>query len=222
MSFGSRLTIASLVVALLTAACGARPPLLDDQLLQDTSILSDEGCVAPCWQDITPGETSWEAALDTLNSLPMVSQVEAQAVRRGEAAQFATFSTEDGAPCCELFSEDGETVDRMLLRYAPVMELGALINRYGEPAYIGAAPYTNDSAVGTLIFPEHGMVVAFYLNGIQSGVVSEETVILGTYLSTMASVETVIATSQLYEWDGYQPYAAYAENPYDLQPDAQP
>lgn len=220
MPFGFRPVIVSLFVVLLAVACTARPPLLDDQLLQDTTILSDDECGAPCWHGITPGETTWAMALDTLGDLPNVLQVEVSTVRRGAGARFATFSSGQGAPCCELFSDDGQIVDRMLLRYAPTMRLGELIDRYGEPAYIGAAPYTNETAVGTLIFPEQGMVVAFYLDGLEAGAVSEETIILGTYLSTTASVETVIANSQLYVWDGYKPYADYAENPYDLQPNA--
>src|SRR5690606_32282156 len=49
-----------IALVLLFAACAPPPPLRDDTLLQDTSLITENTeCAPPCWRGITPGVTAW-------------------------------------------------------------------------------------------------------------------------------------------------------------------
>jgi len=206
-----------MMVSLVISGCVA-PPLLNDQLLQDTSLVEGNPCEAPCWQGITPGETTWDDAITIIEGLSSVEEVRMAEGGREDAGRLATFMPADGTTCCEVYSEDGETVSRLLLRVAPEMTLGQLVEQYGEPTYVYADPYANEEAVGTLIYTEIPMVIAFHLDGVETGVVDEESQVIGVFLSLPDAVDSVVSVSRLYEWDGFQQYAAYAENPPDLIP----
>jgi len=57
-----------LFAAAALSACAGEVNLLDETKLQDTSLLSGEPCEAPCWNGITPGETSYTDAWLLLES----------------------------------------------------------------------------------------------------------------------------------------------------------
>src|SRR5690349_21843075 len=43
-----------------------------NEALLDRGLISGEPCGAPCWQNITPGETAYDDALTILNTIPKV------------------------------------------------------------------------------------------------------------------------------------------------------
>ncbi|MFN7209324.1 MAG: hypothetical protein ACK4P1_02895, partial [Aggregatilineales bacterium] len=62
------LPAALIFTALLLAGCGAPPPLVSDQYLNDNSLVTGDPCGAPCFQDITVGKTTFADALTLIRN----------------------------------------------------------------------------------------------------------------------------------------------------------
>jgi hypothetical protein len=60
---------------LIVAACGPEQQLLNDSYLHDMSLKTGEPCEAPCWNNITPGETNWNDALAVIEDDPAWEQI---------------------------------------------------------------------------------------------------------------------------------------------------
>mgnify|MGYP005854966431 CR=1 FL=1 len=97
--------------------------LLDDSLLRDDSFVSDEPCAPPCWRGIIPDETIWN---DALNIIRNDSQFDSIQVRTDESAKQigAAWAQKDGVNCCQMFSQDGETVTFIVAQTTPDILFG--------------------------------------------------------------------------------------------------
>ncbi|MBZ0297962.1 MAG: hypothetical protein K8L99_35745, partial [Anaerolineae bacterium] len=138
---------------LLVAACAPPPNLRDDTLLQDTSLITGEPCAAPCFRGITPGETSWRDAITILEDNPDFTNVQTQADEESDAIQ-AAWQEGDNQTCCQMASEDGETVSLVFLRTAPLMNMGELIDAFGDPTYLIGSEFTDDQAIMSVVYPD--------------------------------------------------------------------
>src|SRR5690606_35143298 len=118
-----RVLLVLLVAMVVVAACAAPPELRNPSFLKDSSLVDNEPCEAPCWRGITPGVTTCRDALATLEDDPTLSDIKTETNEEtGEIA--ATFQRSEGAPCCLVYTSDGDHVDQMLLQLAPDNTLG--------------------------------------------------------------------------------------------------
>ena len=206
-----------IALVLLFAACSPPPPLRDDKLLQDTSLLTnDPDCSAPCWRGITPGKTPWSEALTKLQDDKTLENVTTQSDDKSKAI-VAEFQQKGGTSCCQMFSEDGEKVNVLFLRVAPTVKLGQLITAQGLPTYLVGSPYSDDQAVMNLIYPEKSLVVYAFVAG-TSGSLSESSEIVGVLYMTPADMDLLIKTSSLHSWDGYKAYQTYDSSAFEVTP----
>ncbi len=203
-----------LALVFITAACLPPPNLRNEKFLSDNSLITDEPCAAPCWRGITPGETSWSAALTILEDDATLKDPEVQTAEEGTAVG-AQWAGVDGDACCQMISEDGKTVSVVLLQLAPNNTLGDLIEARGEPVYAIGTPVTDDQAIVSLFYPEDSLIVIAFAAGAASGTLSESSEIVGSYYLTPDRMDLIIKTSSLYAWDGYQPFSAYAADAED-------
>ena len=89
-----RVLLVLLVVMVAAAACAAPPELRNPSFLNDSSLVDNEPCAAPCWREITPGETSWRDALTILEDDATLSDLKTETNEEtGEIA--ATFQRAD-------------------------------------------------------------------------------------------------------------------------------
>lgn len=206
-----------LALVFVFAACQPPPELRDPNLLQDTSLISDEPCAAPCWRGITPGQTSWSQALTIVEDDPSLSDPTTQQEEDGVAivAEFQQANTETA--CCQMYSEDGEVVDIMFLRVAPNVLLGDVIDAKGEPAYLIGSPFSDDQAVMNIIFPTVPMVLYVFVEG-TTGSLSETSEIIGVLYLKQDEMDLLLQTSELQAWEGYQSYQAYEESELEITP----
>lgn len=210
-----RLLLPGLVaLAFMTAACLPPPNLRNEKFLNDNSLVSGEPCEAPCWRGITPGETAWSDALTIIEDDAALNDPEVQTAEDGPAVG-AQWSPVDGEACCQMISEDGETVSVVLLQLAPTTTLGDMIEARGEPTYAIGTPVTDDQAIVSLFYPENSLIVIAFAAGAASGNLSESSEIVGAYYLTADRMDLIIKTSSLYAWDGYQPFSAYAADAED-------
>lgn len=207
-----------LVLVVFLAACSA-PELRDSNLLQDTSLATGDPCAAPCWRGITPGETSWRDARTILEDDPTIENLQVKTDENSNAAA-AEWQQVGGPPCCQAFTEDGQTVSILFLRTAPEVSLGDVIEAHGDPAYAIGSPFSDDQAIVNLIYPAVPMVVYAFVPGI-TGAVTADSEIIGVLYMTQRDMDLLEQTSSLHLWEGYDDYSAYRgdeDAPFDITP----
>lgn len=197
-----------LLALLVTAACSAPPPLRDDTLLHDDSLITDQPCAAPCWNNITPGETAWNDALTLLEDDTDIENVQSQQDDDSEAI-VAEFQGVGGSPCCQMFSENGRVVSLIFLRLAPEVTVGEVIDAQGEPAYAIGSEFAEDQAIINLLFPELQTVVYAFTAGVNADL-TEDSEIVGVLYMQPHDMEQLIQTSNLHAWEGFGSYQMYA------------
>ena len=210
-----RLLLPLFVVLLFLAACSPPPELRSDTYLDDTSLLSDDPCSAPCWRNIVPGETLWRDAriiVEDDNQLVDIEVVEDE----NSAQRLLGFKQRDGAVCCQLFSSsDGEIINSMLILLKPQMVLSELLDKYGDPAFAAGDDVTPDQTVVTLIYPDVPMLIHVFGEGIESGSLNENSDIIGMTYLTDVDMEAVLRDTDYYEWEGYVDLKAYLDGEFD-------
>ncbi len=206
-----------LALVFLFAACSPPPPLRDTNLLQDTSLITTtESCSLPCWRGITPGVTKWSDALTILEDDKTLESVNVQEDDKSKA-KVAQFQQKGGTSCCQMFTQDGETVSVVFLRTAPTVTVGQLVTAQGEPTYLVGSSFSDDQAIMNLIYPEKSMVIYAFVAG-ATGALSETSEIVGVLYMTPTDMDLLIKTSNLHAWDGYKTYDAYDTSAYQVTP----
>jgi hypothetical protein len=206
-----------LALVLLFAACSPPPPLRDDALLQDTSLITENpDCALPCWRGITPGVTVWGDALTILEDDTTLENVNVQEAE-DSTAKVAEFQQKGGSACCQMFTEDGEFVNVIFLRVAPTSTVGEMIEIHGDPTYLIGSQYSDDQAVMNLIFPELSTVIYAFVPGTQ-GSLTADSEIVGILLMKPEDMDLLLKTNDLHAWEGYQSYTDYESGEFEVTP----
>lgn len=200
-----------MLLVIFASACAPAPNLRNPKFLSDTSLITkDENCDAPCWRGITPGETTWKDAIVTLQDQPDLDDPQVQEIPNAAPAVGASWQQTSGEPCCQIVSEDGETVSSIFLQVAPTTTLKQLIDARGEPTYVLGTTGTDDQAIINLFYPEQSMIVFVFVAGATTGALSDTSEVIGAYYTTPDRIDLGIKLSSLYAWKGYQSFSAYA------------
>ncbi|MBC7870755.1 MAG: hypothetical protein H7Y09_07930 [Chitinophagaceae bacterium] len=201
---------------MILAACGPTPELRNENFLRDTSFLTDEPCGAPCWRGITPGETAWNDALTIIEDDATLDELKTEASDNSPIIG-AVWSQKDGDGCCQMYTEDGENVDIIILQTAPDATLGQVIEKWGEPLYAAGEPFSDDQAVFSLFYPDVPMLVYAFVAG-EAGELSDASEIIGFGYFAPDRMDLLLQASNLHTWDGYQSFADYMNSEYEVTP----
>lgn len=206
------------VLLLVAAACAPPPPLRDDAMLNDTSLITNEPCTAPCWNGITPGTTAWSDALTILEDDPNLADPTTRADEQSEAI-VAEWQRVEGGSCCQMVTLDGETVNLVFLRLSPSsLTVGDLIDEHGEPAYVVGSPYSDEEAIINLVYPDLSTVIYAFVAGATNGALSASSEVIGALYITPEDMDLLLQTSNLNAWDGYETYAYYDQSEFEITP----
>jgi hypothetical protein len=209
------ITLSSLVVS----ACSAPPVLRDDTFLKDDSLVTGEPCGAPCFRGITPGETSWRDAVNTIQDDPQFAGFRVEEFEEDSTlAKRLTWADGDAQDCCLITTLDGETVEEFFSFLAPQMQLGDVIDRYGEPQYLFGEPVSDDQAVAFLIYEDPSVMLYIFVGGAATGEISPDSEVIGMWYVTPASITGLIANNELYRWSGYGAFADLIDGNFDVTP----
>ena len=181
--------------------------LLDDNFLSDDSIITNDPCTAPCWQNITPGETSLADARTTIEQLANVTIRDRQ--------NGFTFALDNAVVCCQIAAQDATTVSTILLQVAPSNSLDKLIEAQGDPTFVAGEPFTNDEYILTLFYPELNALVYTVVDG-ENGQLSDETPIFTIIYTSDPIMEQIVNNSPLDNWKGYLTYNEYMDGEFDV------
>ena len=175
--------------------------LLNEDFLQDTSLLSATPCAPPCWRNITPGQTSMEEAKAIITSIDALEIVQS-------SSDALVFRSGDGAPCCQISSQDGETVGSILLQLAPNMNVGQVIATRGEPKYVFGQPFSEAEANLMLYYPEQYMLLSAVVAGVD-GQLEETSPVVAVVYATGEIFAAAFESAPLQDWQGYLSYREY-------------
>lgn len=184
--------------------------LLNQSFLNDDSLLNGEPCAAPCWQGITPGETSLADALE------IVQQLDGMTVINSSDATFV-FASANGAPCCQISSQGSEYVATMLFQHAPNITVGDLIAAHGEPSFVTGQPFSVSESVLMLYYPETPMLLYAMVAGMD-GQLQESSPIVSVVYATADVFAGAFATIPFDYWKGYLTYSEYMDGQFDHMP----
>jgi len=206
-------------LALLLVACAPETVLLDDTLLRDDSLITGEPCAAPCFRGITPGETAWADALTLIEDDAEFHNIQQQGpAEDSPVIQIAWQQGSDAPQCCQMATEDGETVAYVFLRTAPTHTLGDLIEVHGPPAWLTGQELSEDQAVMTLVYPEVPMLNYVFVAGAAEGALSAGSELVASLYLAPPAMELVLQTGELHRWEGYDSYRAYMDGELELTP----
>jgi len=210
------LLLFAVLIAIVLAACAPPINLLDENNLKDTSLLSGEPCEAPCWNGITPGETSFRDAKIIIEDDERFANVEEVEPEEESNARLFGFSDGEANICCQVLSENGDVIDSMLFFLAPEMTLGEVIEKYGDPTYVLGETPSEDQAIMFLIYPDVPIVIYAFVAGAAEGELSDSSEIIGLLYLTDVAMQRLINNNSFYDWDGYQSFATYIDENYDF------
>lgn len=205
-----------ILTALAVAGCAPEVRLLDETKLKDFSLLSGEPCEAPCWNGIVPGETLYRDAKLSVEEDTRYKDVQEAERKEDSDARIFGFAPEEGQVCCQVFSRDGETVTSLLLQFAPDMSFGPVMDRYGEPTYVGGEAPAADQAYMALVYPEAPLVIYAFVAGAESGRLSTGSEILGAMYMSQDEMNLLLACSRLYAWEGFGGFKESIDENYDF------
>mgnify|MGYP001199603823 CR=1 FL=1 len=210
-----------LLLVLLAAACSPPPELRDQKLLNDDSLLTGEPCEAPCWRGITPGETTWAAALTILEDDRTIEDPTVQTADDSPAVA-ASFKEPDGIDASgQIFSDDGQTVSLIFLRLAPDLTLDDVLARYGDPTWVIGTPFSDDppQAIVNLVYPDQQMIVYVFVPG-TDGALDGTNEVIGVLYMKAGDMTTLLETSSLHAWEGLADFAVYGpDSPFEITPE---
>jgi len=172
------------------------------------SVLTNlEGCVAPCWYGITPGETEFAGLVDVIRSERQFYEIEEHLdTVDAQAISWLSLSSGVGEPNFILADAEG-VVEIVSILEANSLTLGEVIGVQGEPDY--ALAIRNDSA-GAIVygfFPAKSMLVLSFAT-LDTGLTAEASVIGAQFFSETRMKELLTATAPA-DWTGFQGLESY-------------
>jgi len=176
--------------------------LLDDRFLADTSLITGEPCAPPCWQNIVPGETTLAEALSIVSAMDAVSL-------RQQSEQAFQFGRPDAPPCCQISADASQTVDAIILQFAPAMSMGDALAEHGEPLFFRSQPYTDSEAILWFYYPELFTMIQVVVPGVEGSLRANSPLVAAYYLTAM-DMSDAVAAGTFSQWQGYMSYHDYA------------
>ncbi|MFW5709050.1 MAG: hypothetical protein ACOCX5_02400 [Chloroflexota bacterium] len=211
-----RLILVLISVIFFAAACAPEPQILSDQLLQDESLITEDPCGPPCWRGITPGETSWNDALDIIEQDLALEDLQTRA--NEETGQIgASWAQVDGDNCCQMFTQDGTTVSLLVAQTTPELTFDQIVDEYGQPSYIIGDTVTSDQALVSVYYPDVPMLIYLFVAG-ESGEINGSNPVVGFAYMTGDLMELLLSTSELHTWEGYGTFASYIDSEFEVTP----
>lgn len=203
------LLVFALLAAVMLSACSADVNLLDETKLSDTSLLTGEPCLAPCWNDIIPGETRYRDAKLIIEGDERYQITEEPEPQEGNPGRVFAFGEGENPACCQVFSRDGETVSSFLLQMAPVMAYGPAFDQYGEPDYALGLRLSEEQSYVLLVYPDVPLIIYAFVEGGEQAQVSVNSQIIGAMYASRTEMDELLNCQRLNFWGGFQALSRY-------------
>lgn len=188
---------------------------VNDVVLIQQSILKglidiDVACEAPCWNGITPGQTTWDEGIEFIQNEALFTNVETAEDPDSSAKviRWQVIGSQISSPN-SLYTDDGEVVAQINLIDLSPYSLGEVIDAQGEPTYAIGNVTQNSQVILNLFYPEKLMGVIVFVTSTEAGSLSETTQVIGAYFFSEESFADVTESGTLFEWEGYEAFEDY-------------
>lgn len=186
-------------------------------------------CRAPCWEGITPGQTSGQQAMEILQRNPFIKDVELRSGPFYGDKGVLVWNWINGTPGGDLSYHLG-TPDQLVYQIRPeisLVQLGEVIDAYGEPSHIvAAAEHGVDIGSGTVyqldfIWLSNGFAMRHSNSGpdLHTKPSFDSEMILWQvtfFIPTLDAASHVIPTGQnrvrLSKWEGFKSFDYYCKD----------
>ncbi|MBN2469910.1 MAG: hypothetical protein JXN59_04220 [Anaerolineae bacterium] len=208
--------VLSVILLVLVAGCLPQPSLRSELFLDDRSLVSGEPCVAPCWNGIVPGETTWTEAITLVQNDEAFAGFETEANEGLLQAIWQKAGSEQF--CCRLLSEgEEEPVSYVFLALSPGIIVDEVLRQHGDPTYVTTFDFTDAESVIQLIYPDQYMVISVVVGDSTASLLANSDVVAVLYMSP-GEMQLILDTTELQAWNGYQSYSAYQSAPLVVTP----
>jgi len=189
--------------------------LLNENFLVTDSLTSDDPCGTPCWENITPGETTVAEAATIIEELEPFTILQ-------QDANTIIFSADENDICCQVISEDNSgspdaVVGAIFLQLAPTTTLSEFIEVHGDPTYVSGEPYSDSEAVLTLFYDDLSTILNVVVDG-EDGMLGDDSPIFAAVYASETLYSAAIASSPLDDWKGYLTFSEYMDGEFDNMP----
>ncbi|MBX3064994.1 MAG: hypothetical protein KF726_18580 [Anaerolineae bacterium] len=199
---------AILIVGLLLASCSPPPPLISQNYLKDTSLISGQPCDAPCYQNITVGKDTFVDAVNKIKANTMFKDVQTKDATSDQPAVAVWSTVDSGEQCCQMIARTDGVVESITLRLAPQSTVGQVIDKFGEPPYTFSASYTDTESVIQLLYPTHGLLILVVPGDANSSLEAGDPVVAAIYLDP-ERYDQLVKEATLQGWAGYVSFTQY-------------
>lgn len=181
-----------------------------------------DSCALPCWEGITPQETSLEEAIEVLNQHPLITDI--YPYDNETIGFFLNLHDRRYGGFLDYQKQRPYTIQEIRLNLYS-FSLGELIEAYGEPGYVlvsthtslmPKAPSDGSSIYGIgVLYPELGFVVGGYGDSIDAGQEIESVTFFGTPFELPLDQRMryifgrMTGSTELIPWQGYQSFRFY-------------
>jgi hypothetical protein len=186
---------------------------ISDVTIIPTSMLADlidadAECSAPCWHDITPGETAFETVGDTIREDRNFIEIEENPTQQENVFTLTwRTSTSNFQDPNYVVSDEAGVVDVISLVELQSFGLGDVIEAQGDPASALAVQSGETSVLLYVFYPEKSLVVLAFSQG--TSVIDAATTIVGAQFFSPARMETVLASADPAPWEGFDAIDSY-------------
>ncbi|MCU0496805.1 MAG: DsbA family protein [Anaerolineae bacterium] len=168
-------------------------------------ITPDPICALPCWNDITPGVTSWTDANILVGAERNFVNVETINSPNDPTAQLLRWRSIDGLDCCEMFSQDGQTVAGLNIIAITDITAAELIEAQGDPEGVYVNVRGANEALVYLFYPSKQLIVYVFVDG----AFSAENSVIGINLLSPDLMQETLTSVNLASWEGYDAWDVY-------------
>lgn len=195
----------SFLTQIIEAEDPAEMVVVPQQILSD--LVTEPVCEAPCWRDITPGETSITQVADKIRADRQNVEIATQTLETGEqAVTWKTFNTGLNEGNYVISNPEG-TVDAISLLDLSTYTLGEVFEAQGEPDFALVVPNDENSAVLYAIYEDKALFVLGFI--ITAEGLTEDTAVVGAQYYAPAVMDELLAKVNGSAWTGYESLADY-------------
>lgn len=166
-----------------------------------------EGCVAPCWRDIVPGESDFTGVVEVIRADRQFYEIGEQDETDGaQLVSWQSINSGIGEPSFIISDAEG-VVDVISILEVSTLTLGEVLDVQGQPEYALASRNNNGGAIVYTFFPEKTMIVLSFAV-LEDGLTPEATVIGAQFFSETRFKELLTAAVPA-NWEGFEALEEY-------------
>ncbi|MAT44026.1 MAG: hypothetical protein CL609_16960 [Anaerolineaceae bacterium] len=225
-----RKIILSLLILILLVSCNYKNLYAVKYTMITDTFLNERMCNLPCWQNITPGVTSYAEGMKyIIKSFDLAENFDLDEVKGSEELGSAflwdfikldpSTTVNDRGVIRKEGYEDVISSMRFSFHYS-FMSLQDLVNLYGEPDQVAFSlgfnahpPHTKIYLIDLIYDEENTMITVYTFEKRSKLIIDENAIVLNIIITEKNTIQEWVLNSyqKVVDWEGYGDYAFFLE-----------